>query len=280
VSTLAVARKDFRDAIRSRVLIVLMALFVLFVAGASYFFAQIQPQPGTGGDPTALVLLFSLLTPASLFVPVIGLALGYKAVAGERQSGRMKLLLSLPHSRLDVVLGKALGRTGVIVVPILVGFVVGAAVIFWQSSRFTPANYLAFTVVTVLLGIAFIAIGVAISSAATSTFRALVGAGAFLILMKFLWQPVLLLLVFVANGFSLPQQPPGDWYSFLQRIPPGSAYNSATTALLPQNPSALVGAGSPPDAFYLQDWFGFVILAAWIVVPLALGYLRFNSTDL
>jgi ABC-2 type transport system permease protein len=279
VSTLAVARKDFRDALRSRVLLGLTGLFVLFVAGASYFFARIQPGPG-GGDPTALVLIFSLLTPASLLVPIIGLALGYKSIAGERESGRIKLLLSLPHSRLDVVFGKTLGRTGVLVVPILVGFAVGAAVIFWQSSRFTPANYLAFAFVTVLLGLAFIAIGIAISAATTSTFRALIGGAGLLVLLEFLWGPLLLAVVYLVNGLALPQQPPGDWYSFLQTVPPGSAYNSATRSLLPENPNALGLGGSAPDVFYLQDWFGFVILAVWIIVPLALGYLRFERTDL
>lgn len=34
------------------------------------------------------------------------------------------------------------------------------------------------------------------------------------------------------------------------------------------------------DAFYAQGWFGFVVLAFWLLIPLALGYLRFNSTDL
>ncbi len=279
MSTLAVARKDFQDAIRSRVLLGLTGLFVLFVAGASYFFARIQPTPG-GGDPTALVLIFSLLAPASLLVPIIGLALGYKAVAGERESGRIKLLLSLPHSRLDIVFGKALGRTGVLVVPILVGFVVGAAVIFWQSSSFTPVNYLAFAFVTVLLGLAYIAISVAVSSATTSTFRALIGGGSLLIVLEFLWRQVLLAIVYLVNGLSLPQQSPGDWYSFLQSLPPGTAYSSAARSLLPESPTTLAITGPTPDAFYLQDWFGFVILAVWVVVPLALGYLRFERTDL
>ncbi|WP_435078193.1 ABC transporter permease [Halococcus sp. AFM35] len=280
MSTLAVARKDFRDALRSRVLLGLTGLFVLFVAGASYFFARIQPQPGTGGDPTALVLIFSLLTPASLFVPILGLALGYKAVAGERESGRIKLLLSLPHSRLDVVLGKALGRTGVLVVPVVVGFAVGAAVIFWQSSRFTPVNYVAFAFATVLLGLAYIAIGVAISSATTSTFRALIGGLSLLAVLEFLWRPVRIAIVYLVNGLSLPQQAPGDWYFFLQTLPPGSAYSNAARSLLPKNPTTLAITGPTPDAFYLQDWFGFVILAVWIIVPLALGYRRFERTDL
>ena len=33
------------------------------------------------------------------------------------------------------------------------------------------------------------------------------------------------------------------------------------------------------DAFYLEPWFGFVVLALWIVLPLVVGYLRFESAD-
>jgi ABC-2 type transport system permease protein len=33
-------------------------------------------------------------------------------------------------------------------------------------------------------------------------------------------------------------------------------------------------------AFYMQNWFVFIILVAWIVVPLAIGYARFSRIDL
>ena len=41
--------------------------------------------------------------------------------------------------------------------------------------------------------------------------------------------------------------------------------------------TARAPAGTP---FYLEPWFGFVILAGWVVVSLGLGYLRFQRTDL
>ena len=31
---------------------------------------------------------------------------------------------------------------------------------------------------------------------------------------------------------------------------------------------------------YLEHWVAFLILAVWIVVPLAIGYWRFGRTDL
>jgi len=34
------------------------------------------------------------------------------------------------------------------------------------------------------------------------------------------------------------------------------------------------------NAFYMQNWFVFVILLLWIAVPLAIGYARFSQIDL
>jgi len=37
----------------------------------------------------------------------------------------------------------------------------------------------------------------------------------------------------------------------------------------------------PGDApFYLQEWFGVVVLLFWLAVPVAIGYYRFERTDL
>ncbi|WP_227774041.1 ABC transporter permease [Haladaptatus pallidirubidus] len=32
--------------------------------------------------------------------------------------------------------------------------------------------------------------------------------------------------------------------------------------------------------FYLEEWFMLVILGAWLVVPLTIGYLSFERADL
>jgi ABC-2 type transport system permease protein len=34
------------------------------------------------------------------------------------------------------------------------------------------------------------------------------------------------------------------------------------------------------QAFFLQHWFVFIILAVWLLVPLGLGYLRFKNQDI
>jgi ABC-2 type transport system permease protein len=59
-------------------------------------------------------------------VPVLALVASYLAIAGERESGTLKLLLGMPPTRREVVLGKLLGRLAVTTTAIVVAFTVGA----------------------------------------------------------------------------------------------------------------------------------------------------------
>lgn len=123
MSTLTVAKKDFQDGIRSRSLLVLIVVFAVFMTGAAYFFTELRPQPS--GDPEMTAVLYSLFVPTVFLLPIVGTMVGYKAIVGERESGSLKFLLGLPHTRLNVVFGKLLGRAGLITVAIIIGFVVG-----------------------------------------------------------------------------------------------------------------------------------------------------------
>ena len=121
------------------------------------------------------------------------------------------------------------------------------------------------------------------SASTRSTSLALWGSLGFFALFQFLWGFVTNLIVYVVNGFSTPANfsfffgyltGGPDWYQFLGLLSPSSAYESALNAVLP---SAASGGSMP---FYIQPWFGIVVLAIWIAVPLVFGYLRFESTDL
>lgn len=271
-----VAKKDFQDAVRSKLLWALSALFVLFAAGMAYLYAQFDLLRPPNSPLSALGLINFIQSPTSIFVAVAAVAVGYRSIAGERETGSAKLLLSLPHSRLNVLLGKVVGRTGVLVLPILIGSVIAIVVASALLNEFTVANYVAYIVVTLIYAFAFICITVGISALTGSTMWAAIGAFGFWAVFYFLWTPIMWIALYVANGFSLGAQtfmsPPG-WYRFLSQITPSSGYGSALTALTAQNSPAA-------DVFYAQGWFGFVVLAFWIVVPLALGYWRFDAADL
>ncbi|QGN07316.1 ABC transporter [Halorhabdus sp. CBA1104] len=109
MSTLAVAKKDFRDALRSRALWGLSALFVLLSVLIAYAFGEFTTEMGVE-EQTAEGLAYFLASQIGLFVSVTAIVIAYKAIAGERESGSIKILLSLPHTRRDVLAGKVLGR--------------------------------------------------------------------------------------------------------------------------------------------------------------------------
>jgi len=259
---------------------------VLFAAGAAYLYAEVF----SGTQAADVFGLITLLSSASAtLVPVIGLLAGYKAIVGERESGSLKLLLSLPHSRRDVVLGKLVGRTAVVTVAILVGYLVAIAVGVALYASFGVVDFLLFTGVTILLALAYISISLGLSSATASSSRAAALALGFWLIFEFLWGVIALLLLWASNGFSLefgPDVTPPDWYLLFNELAPGAAFSTVVQSLTPgeiNQGGGLFGAGAAQAGttpFYLQDWFALVVLAFWIVVPVTLGYLRFRNADL
>lgn len=281
MSTLAVAKKDFRDGIRSRSLIGLVVVFAVFMTGAVYFFTEISSMgSGTSGsNPQTTAIIVSLIVPVYVLLPIIGTMLGYKSISGERESGSLKFLLGLPHTRGDVVFGKLLGRSGVITVAVLVGFAIGGIALGAFTNTFPFADYAGLLGMSILLGWVFISIAIAFSSAVRSSTIATWGAISLVLLFLFLWPILLLLVKYAAQQLSLigasSAQPP-NWFLFLQGLNPTTAFQNAASALI--GGGAPISVQNPP--FYLEHWFGFVILGFWLVVPIGLSYFRFKRTDL
>ncbi|ATW88637.1 ABC-2 type transport system permease protein [Halohasta litchfieldiae] len=168
MSWLVVARKDFEDAIRSRWLIGLTVVFILLVSGVSYLARQ------TASANAVLQLSGSLFV--GTLVPLIALVVAYNAVTGERESGSLKLLLSLPHSRADVVFGKVVGRAAALSTAITVGFILPAVILALGPFTLEIGTYIGYMLLVALLASVFVAIAVGWSAAAPSQRTALGGA--------------------------------------------------------------------------------------------------------
>ncbi|PSQ45973.1 ABC transporter, partial [Halobacteriales archaeon SW_7_68_16] len=111
----AVARRDFLDARRKRLIWAPSVLYSLFVL--LFFF--VQGGVGEGGSFDGV--LFALAGFGGVIViPLIALVAAYLSVAGERESGAIKLTLSLPIDRAAVVLGKLLSRGAIVGVGIVI----------------------------------------------------------------------------------------------------------------------------------------------------------------
>lgn len=283
-----IARKDFEDAVRSRMLWSLMGLLVLVMVLAYYVEAQIND--GTATD--SLLLLGQLL---QIIVPMSALLIGYMAVIQERRSGSIKILLGLPPTRRDVMFGKFLGRTGVVGVGIIVSFCVAAVLSVALFGSVPIPELMAMTGITLLLGLAFVGFAIGVSASVSTRGRAMaISIGLYLLFVAF-W-PLLtggVHHLLYGNGPGIETE---AWYLGYNRLNPLQAYADAASAYLGGSVmdfSFVYGLRSPDAramtaaeritgdvSLYLHDWFALVILGVWAIVPVVLGYRRFRSTDL
>ncbi len=277
----AIAKKDIKDSVRSKGLWVLIGAFLFFILLLSW-----AASPGAASDPETVLASvgFSYFFGILFFVPLAGLFISIKSIARERESGTINLLLSLPHSRLDMVLGKFVGRSIVMSIAIFATFLPANLYLLTQVGFDGDALFVMFALLLaiVLFGLMFVGIGVGFSALVSSETKA-TAAGVGLFFFLYLWIFIVELL-----GISTP--------TFVDRFWLFAVFSDIVLTLVGLwdggigNPSVVWGAselasfnieeGVASPAFYMQDWFVFPILAFWILTPLAIGYLRFNQADL
>lgn len=276
MSSIAVAKKDFQDALRSKALWGLSVVFILLSLLIAYAFTEFTAMMEVE-EQTAQGLAYFLASQIGLFVSITAIVIAYKAIAGERESGSIKILLSLPHTRRDVLLGKVLGRSATLAVPTLIGLVAGAALGSVLMGEFAIVSLSALLVMSLLFVVTYISIMVGISALTGSTSRASMLTIGFFFVFEILWGVVSIGIVWLTNGLSLPTEFP-NWVYLVNQVPPSAAFTTGLTALMPGD---IAGVASPEfEAFYATPWVGIVMLAFWLVVPLAIGYWRFSKADL
>lgn len=275
-----VARKDFNEARRSRSLWALSAAFLLLAVLFAALYTFIPAISGDVEELSSLGLMGFLSAPVGIFVAVAALVLAYKSVAGETESGSGKLLLSLPHTRRDVIVGKIAGRTLVLAIPVVIGLLAMLAVIAVTNVVLDPLEYGLFTLVTLLFVLVYVALFIGISASTTSTARAATVAVLGLVVLEFAWDVVPLGAWFVLNGFQVPEAfltgnvgAMPELVAFLANLPPSQAYLNAVGGVL----SGTVSGAGP---WYLSQGFSLVVLALWALVPAVVGYRRYRGADL
>lgn len=285
LSPLVVARKDYEDAVRSKTLWVVTALFVLLTGGVAYFLGAIGEALATDGmELTATDFVFLVRIPGEWLIPLVAVLVGYKSVVAERESGTIKLLLSLPHTRRNVLVGKLAGRVAVVATAIVTGFAV-AAVIVALRHTLAVVPYVVFVALTVAYAAAFVGLAVGFSAAVRSGSRAVAGGVGIYALFGFnpsLWDLLPSAVNYVLNGeffFGTVRRP--EWAQAISLLSPKSAYNTAISGFVPGESAFRQAGGGVSDLpIYLSEWAALVVLALWLVVPIAVGYWRFQRADL
>lgn len=278
MSLAGVVRKDLLDVRRSNLLrgigLLYLAFTVLFFWGT-----------GSTGDPDMYISLWSMIAIAVLLVPLIALVAAYLSIAGERQSGNLKFLLSYPNSRRDIVVGKFIARSVIVGGAIAFAYAVGLALALYYYPDVVVDDFIAFVGLTLLYAFDYVSIAVGLSAATSTRSRAMGGAiGAWFFLNVF-WNAFPInpntIIEFVADklGTSVSQ----NVKDLVWSLSPTGAYMNSMQLVFPDSVARQTGQRQwldPNAPFYLEGWFMLVILAAWLVVPPLLGYWRFQRADL
>ncbi|WP_115864928.1 ABC transporter permease subunit [Halorussus litoreus] len=276
MSLAAVVRKDFRDVRRAKLL--------WFVGGIYTLFAVLFFYVGsTNENPDVLVQLWNMSGLAILFIPLVALVAAYLAIAGERESGSIKYLLSIPNRRSDVVFGKFLSRAALVCGAIVLAFGAGAVL---TAALYPALEFATFTRVVALVlyfALAYVAVAVGISAMTATRSRSMAGAIGYFFVFNVLWIQgsafsVVGALRFVFEdtlGIELAQ----NTELFVQSLSPATAYLQSLRLAFPDGYRDIPPA-DPSTPFYLQPEFMLVILAAWIVLPLLAGFLSFRRADI
>lgn len=265
MSVVTVARKDIADAGRSKALWVVTVLVVLSTAGVTALLTVSTDE--AAGQVFRLALQLGVTT-----LPIVALLLSKGAITAERESGSLRVLLSLPPGRRDVLLGKLAGRTALMLAATVFGGVATAlvAVVTLGSGTALVAPFIG---VLGLMGCAFVGLGVGISAASRSDGRATaLAVGAYMLFVA-LWNLVItgIRLGAVELGLIASGTQPG-WLTLIGLLSPNRAAVSAFDALA----SGPILTADP----LASAWLPVALLIGWLLIPPAVGYLRFRDADI
>ena len=262
-----VAGKEFRDRIRNRWVLAVALVFAVFSLVIAYFGGA---QQGAVGFRSIEFTIASLVSLVIYLIPLIALLLGFDAIVGERERGSLDLLLSLPITRLELLLGKYLGLAAALTLSTLVGFGLVAVLLYQHVSWSGLYHYIGFMISSVLLGLAFLSMAVLLSVLTHERTRAsgLAIAMWFFFVLVF---DLLLLGVLVATGGSFG----GDAFAWLLLLNPADVFRILNVFSLDEVRTLYGLASIVPSSLGSPAIMGGVMVA-WIVLPLALARWRFK----
>jgi Cu-processing system permease protein len=262
-----IAAKEFRDRIRNRWVLAVAIIFALFALAIAYFGAS---QQGEVGFRSIDVTVASLVSLVIYLVPLIALILGYDAIVGERERGSLELMLSMPITRFEILLGKYLGLAAALAISTVLGFGAGLLPMASELSMNDGFHYAGFVGSAILMGLAFLSISMLVSVVALDRVRA---SGVAIALWFFF---VLIFDLLLMGALVLSQ---------------GRLGSGMFAAILMLNPADIFRLMNIFSSEQVQNMYGLAtvmperltdpmvllaIMLGWIVVPFLLANWRFT----
>ncbi len=307
----AVFRKELTDHLNSTRFTILF--MVTMLTGIFAIYIAIQNIRGAVTPTTEFIFLKiftvsgetlpSFLFFISLFIPIIGIALGFDAINNERASGNLSRLLAQPIYRDSVINGKFLAGLSVLAIMVIsvVGIVAGLGlyIVGVPPTAEEVLRLIVFAVTTIIYGAFWMALSVLFSvffnRAATSMLAAIA-----LWIFFFFFMPMIAGAIADAhipidqNSSTALIASHYDMEGMIARISPRILYEESVSALLtPElgslNPALVMissltaGRMSNPLPFVqslLLIWPQIVGIIALAAICFAISYLRFMRQEI
>jgi ABC-2 type transport system permease protein len=306
-----ILRKELADSFNSKRFIILFLL--VYLAGIATIFIASQNIRAAVGDSTRYIFLnlfivsggnipFSFPLFMSIFIPIIGIALGFDAVNSERTSGNLSRLLAQPIYRDNVINGKFL--SGLTIITILILSVVaivaglGLRLIGVPPEAEEILRLFMFVIVSILYGAFWMSLAVLFSVLFKKTSTSALASIAVWIFL-FLFMGIIASLIAgaifpVSQDSTVAQVADFDsLYRMISRISPGTLYAESIQAIL----MPMMGSSSPtmmmigiysglmPSPLPLSQsltlvWPQLVGLVALTAICFAAAYIKFMREEI
>ena len=230
---LTIYRKELADYFTSIRIIILFLL--VFGASAAGLFASFQGIRGIGTETGFVFLrLFttsgeaipSLTTFIALFVPIIGIALGFDAINSERSSGTISRVLTQPIYRDNVINAKFLAGIATLSIMILATILIvsgyGLRMIGVAPNAEEIIRLFLYLVLTIIYGAFWMGLAILFSVLFRKIATSLLSSIALWLFFGFFWVSLIVPAIAKTIEASL----------LLQRISPHTLFGEATTVLL------------------------------------------------
>jgi len=283
-----IARLTFREAVRRRMIWLVLGLSLVFVALYYWGFTQVKLDflrqaanrpPGRGGT-TGQFVTFDLVSTImvglgfytiNFLAGVMTIFASVGTIAGEIESGTFQAIVPKPLARWEIVVGKFLGFAGMIAIYITL---MATAVLVTAKlvANYTPANFVQGTLLVMLVSLVLLSLTIF----GSTIFQTMAnGVVVFMLYGGALLGGLLETLGSVLNINSLINV--GVITSLI--LPSNTVYTLASSVLQPNNnlrfdsPIPLAAANPPSNAMI-------VYAVGYVIVLVGLAVLSFRRRDL
>ena len=277
---LSIAKKEILDNIRNAWLLVVTIIYTALVLLVTYSGTITKTIENVGQ------LISTGLSPIVTFlVPIIGLMLGYNAIVGELESGSLLLLGSHAVSRLDILLGKIIGRGFILIYSIVLGFGLGGILVAFNVPNADFGEYAIFIGATVLLGFIFFCMGVMISAFFKRRTPAIGATLGFWVVFAIFWPIITSIVIFLvfSDIIANPTSPITDitysipsWLYAVDLFNPITEYSRLLTLSI--GSAADFNVIPMPDFYSAELMVG--LMFVWIFVMMFISWFRFRYIDI